>query len=61
MLNGATKVIEIRKGNHSEICWVMARWFNFMDLMGYKEDEYNEQCTVALIKKLYCDVESCNE
>ena len=61
MLNGAIKVIERRNGNHTEICWVMARWFNFMDLMGYKEDEHNEQCTVVFIKKLNCDIESCNE
>ena len=60
MLNGAMKVIELRKGKHTEICWTMVQWFNFMDLMGYKEKEHNEQCTVVLIKKLNCDVESCN-
>ena len=61
MLNGAVKVIEMRGGNHTEICWVMAMWFSFMDLMGYKENECNEQCTVVLIKKLDCCVGSSDE
>ena len=58
MLNVATKVIEMRKGKHSEICWTMTQLFSFMDLMGYKEKEFNEQCTVVLIKKSDCSVES---
>ena len=60
MLSGATKVIELRKGKHTEICWTMTQWFSFMDLMGYKEKEFSEQCTVVFIKKSDCGVESCN-
>ena len=56
MLNGA--MIQMRKGKHSEICWTMAQWFSFMDLMGYKEKELNEQCTVVLVKKSDCNVEN---
>ena len=52
VLTGAPKIIEIRGGKHDEICWSMRQWYCFMDLIRIREEQCNEMCMVACIKKL---------